>query len=237
MTVAPCVGVVRCGWRGEYRGPCGPAALRPCGPAARRTVRRPGPGLGGRPRSLLCSRPGRPATVVPSGGESGGPDCRGSATTRDQADDRQGDDDARPPGARPRQVPRGAVRAGLRGGDRVRPAGDRDAARRAARAVPAQRPQPAGPRRPGPALVRRSGHGARGPAARRPGRVVPQPLGALAAGGAGVGGAVGRRAGARRHGLRRQHPRHRPCRSHARHRRGRRAAVRAHRRARHRRSV
>ena len=95
--------------------------------------------------------------------------------------------------------------------------------------------QPGGPRRPGPPpLVPRRGHGPRRPPARREGRVVPQPLRAL---------------GRRRPGARRAAPAR--ARVHAgfdfaantnvivqagrtlRHRRGRRPALRAHRRARH----
>ena len=61
--------------------------------------------------------------------------------------------------------------------DRLRPAGDRRAADRTQRALPAQRPEPDATRRPGDAsLVHRRRHGARHPAARGQGRVVPQPL-------------------------------------------------------------
>ncbi len=80
-------------------------------------------------------------------------------------------------------------------------------------------------------LVRGRRHGARGAPARRPGRVVPQPLGPLhgRVRGAGRGAPAGR--ALQRHGHR-QHQRDRPRRPHVRAGRGRRPAGGAHRRAR-----
>ena len=74
-------------------------------------------------------------------------------------------------------LPRRQLRPGHRGDHRVRPAGDRRAARRPVRPLPPQRPEPDHATRPDDApLVRRRRHGARHPPARRQGRVVPQPL-------------------------------------------------------------
>ena len=71
----------------------------------------------------------------------------------------------------------------------------RPAARGPQRALPAQRAQPGVRARARHLpLVHRRRHGARDPAARRAGRVVPQPLGALGRGGARAGrGAAARR--------------------------------------------
>ena len=94
-------------------------------------------------------------------------------------------------------------------------------------------PNPVGDGRPGDVpLVHRRRHGPRRPPARRAGRVVPQPLGALDHGqrGARRGAQAG---GAPRRDGRRQHQRHRARRAHVRHRRGRRPARRADRRAGH----
>ena len=81
------------------------------------------------------------------------------------------------------------------------------------------------------------GHGARRPAARWPGRVVPQPLGAVARCGRGTGRDLGGRPGARREGFPGQHTRPRARWTDPRHRGVRSAALRADRRAGHGRAV
>ena len=74
-------------------------------------------------------------------------------------------------------LPRRQLRPGRTRGHRVRPSGDRRDPGRARGALVAQRPEPRPRQRPcGPPLVHGHGHGARGPAPRRPGRVVPQPV-------------------------------------------------------------
>ena len=79
------------------------------------------------------------------------------------------------------QVAARPVRPADRGAHGVRPAGrSGELPGRARRPLPAQRPEPGRPRRPGDVpLVHRRRHGPRDPPARRPGRVVPQPLGPL----------------------------------------------------------
>ena len=113
-------------------------------------------------------------------------------------------------GCLPRTASCKAVRSCCRGDHCLRPAGDRPHASRAEWALPAQRAQPDRPGRPELPLVPRRRHGARGPAARRPRRVVPEPLGPLQGRRRGAGRDMAARPGPRRHGLRRQHAHHRP---------------------------
>lgn len=87
----------------------------------------------------------------------------------------------------------GELRAGHRGGHRVRSARHRPDPGPPRRPLSAKRPESArhrGPRRPHPDARRR--HGARRPHPRRPRRVVPQPLGALVLGRRPAGGTAAR---------------------------------------------
>ena len=117
-------------------------------------------------------------------------------------------------------------------------AGQRSSARGPQRALPSQRAQPsvAARARHLPLVLGRR-HGARDPAARRTGRVVPQPMGAIGRRRARTRRGATPWSGACRHGLRTEHERHRPCGTHVRPRGSRCAPLRAERRTGHDRTV